>query len=267
MDEEEKKGVEVDKTNADQAGSEKNQIGLKLYLIGIVVALIAMAVVGISLFFYMISRNVNNVAIHNKERIEKIPILKSALPKSFDPDSLDNFSDRQLRGKYKEILKDRNDLKNLQDDLEQRILNMTQELEEFKGKEDKEKELVLKEEKLKMDKEKLEKDILAFQKRIAQADIAGFRQYYEGIDEEKARELYTEVISVEMVDERVKELSKIYENMAIGIATEILQNMAKDDKDMVVSIIRQMKPDIAGRLLSSMKPELAADISARLVRR
>jgi flagellar motility protein MotE (MotC chaperone) len=267
MDEDENKGVEETKLNQEQSGAEQGGIDWKLYLIGVGAALITMLVVGFILLFYVINQNVNNVAILNKERIEKIPILKSALPKSFDPDSPSNFSDRQLRGKYNEILNERNDFKNIQQDLEEKILNLEQELEEFKAIEDQKEDLALKEEKLKLDIEKLEEDILAFQKRIAQSDIAGFRGYYEGLDEEQARVVYQEVLEAEMVDDRIKELAKIYENMTSGVANEILQNMAKNEKDMVVSIIRQMKPDIAGRLLSSMDSQLAAEISSRLIKR
>jgi flagellar motility protein MotE (MotC chaperone) len=267
MDEDENKGVEETKSNKEQSVAEQGGVDLKLYLIGGGVALITMIIVGFILVFYVINQNVNNVAILNKERIEKIPILKSALPKSFDPDSPSNFSDRQLRRKYNEILNERNDFKNIQQDLEEKILNLEQELEEFKAMEDQKEDLALKEEKLKLDIEKLEEDILAFQKKIAQSDIAGFRGYYEGLDEEQARVVYQEVLEAQMVDDGIKELAKIYENMTSGVANEILQNMAKNEKDMVVSIIRQMKPDIAGRLLSSMDSQLAAEISSRLIKR
>ncbi len=257
IDEQQNKGDNVNKES-------KERLGLLFYFVMIITFLLVIVSVGSSFLFFATSRNYNNIAIKNRELIEKLPIINRALPPISDPDAVDNFSQRQLRGHYVEVLEERNELRIKKDALNEEVSKIKEELLEF---EKNEKELN-EDRKLLDDKfKKLEDDRKEFEKMIGTAEPEAFREFFEEINPEEAKELYEEVALNHVQDELIQDLTEVYENMPVASSATILQELADHDIELVVDIVRGMDKTIAGEIISLISGDdvaFATKLSSRL---
>jgi flagellar motility protein MotE (MotC chaperone) len=248
--------------------SSKEKAGLSFYLMMMGTVFLMMCIVAGGLLFFMISRNVNNVAFKNRRILEKIPILSLAIPAASDPEAVQNFNEAQLRKKYGEVLTERNTLRTEVDDLQKNLATTQVALKEWEDK-----NLSLENEMNRLEREKaqmqslrenLEQDRLDLSKKIATQDIERFRVYYEELDSETAGKIYESVLLTQQANANKQELAKVYETMPANAAAGLLEELMKKDKNVVIDIMRYMKRDSAGQILSVMDKSQASQISVGL---
>lgn len=233
-------------------------------LITLIVSIVIVVASAGGLIFYLIKNNINNVATNNEEYIRKIPIINLALPEVEDSEDIKYLSDKEIKEKYNDVIKEKVIYENQIEEYKSKI----SELEEFKKKyEDamiesikvEEEKKILEEER----KELVEKE-KEINRLIGMNKTEDFKTYFESIDKNLAQEIYTQIIKQDSVDIKVKEYAKLYENMEPASAASIFQEMGNNERKEIVNTLKSLKKDVAAQILSEMEPSLAADLSKDL---
>lgn len=94
-------------------------------------------------------------------------------------------------------------------------------------------------------------------------DITEYQKYYENIDPTHAEELYKQVIQQMQVNEEIKNQAKQYSSMKPEEAAPILEVMT-GDLDLVVNILKNMKPKESGAILAKMDSTIAAKVTKKM---
>lgn len=246
----------------------KTENGFVFGLLAFLVAtLIMVAVLGVA-FYFIIHNNVNGLGERYRSDLQSIPVLRLALPTPQNPEDDKFMTEAQVRDKYRELIKNRDEMKKQIDTGTSTI----KELEKYKAES----------EKLKAENDKIKKDAEAQKKKIddekkalkekekkineliANGDKAGLKEYFQEVEKETAQKIYTEIVKQEKVNEQAKQYSKIYETMDASAAAQIFQEMGEKKMDLIVETLKQMKKEVTAEILSSMDAPFAAKVSEKL---
>lgn len=218
--------------------------------------------------YYIIKNNINNVAEKNRTSLSKMPIIKYALPAPKNPDGEENFSEKEIRLKYTEVLKNRNELRDKVQELTQKLPeieklkqeNMTAKTESvnIKGlnegiKADLEKQ-----------KQQLAEDKKKFDSMVVSKDVKGFKEFFQKMDKEQAKLIYEQVMKEQKADQATVKVAKVFEGMEAATSAKILQEIGNDNVDFVVNILKNMKKDMSAEVLAAMDSKFAANVSQKL---
>lgn len=106
-----------------------------------------------------------------------------------------------------------------------------------------------------------------FDKQVVYAenapDIEEYKKWYETIDEDNAAEIYRQVIEELQHTKQVQDWADAYAKMDAKNAAAILEEMT-GDTDIVVEMLRCMKPAQRGAILAEMDTVFAAKLTALL---
>src|SRR5690606_19763112 len=94
------------------------------FLTGLAAFLIAtaiMTIIFLGAFFVIIKNNVGGIADRYRKTIQGIPVLSWALPKPEDPESPEFLTTAQLKEKYEELRKTRDELTRQLEEAERKI--------------------------------------------------------------------------------------------------------------------------------------------------
>ncbi|HHV99003.1 MAG TPA: hypothetical protein GXX36_05645 [Clostridiaceae bacterium] len=252
--------------NTTEKRNKKNSFlfGLSAVLVSILIIVLIFG----GVFYFIISKNINGFAERYREQISTIPVLKNALPEVEDPEDPKYMSDEQVRKKYQELRKLRDELKDQLAEAQKRIDEMQNQIAE---RDKKISEYQALEEELKnkiaeADKElqELEEAKYKFQQEVANKDSSGFIEFYKGMDKSNAEKLYIEILKDKKIDDEVKNFVKIYENMEPKSAAKIFEQMGDSKLNLVVDIMKNMKRDVCAQVLAAMNPEYASKVSEEL---
>lgn len=260
------KGEEANTVNDSNNKSVENEekLGLAFYIIMIITFLMVSVAVGSSFLFFAVSRNYNNIAFKNRDLIEKLPIINRALPPIPDPDSVDNFNQRQLRSHYVSVLEERNALRTEKDALNEEFSKIKEEVLEFRENKEQFNE---DKERLETEIERLEKDRDEFQKMVGQEEAEAFRKFFEEIKPEEAKVLYEKTVLKQLQNDLIQDLAEVYENMPVASSATILKELADQDMGLVVDIIRGMNKTVAGEIIAFISSDdvpFATKLSSKL---
>lgn len=108
--------------------------------------------------------------------------------------------------------------------------------------------------------EQLDNDRKEFDRLVAMGDEGAFARYYEKVDPENAKELYSEIVQKEAVKENYKDLAKSYTEMEPANAAAILTELGREDMELVVNLIEAMKNNEKAEIIENMDPRFAAEL-------
>jgi len=254
-------------TPSPQDNEKKDRKWLFTVLTIVAVIVVVAAVIG-GVFYYIIRNNINGMAEHYRTTIQGIPVLRNALPKAVDPLDPKNMTQSQIIEKYKEFREENSVLKQqleeanakikeyqaYKDEQEQIKLDIENQKQELNDR-----EIALARKEKELDELKKQLDILA-----ANGDKEGFKEYFEKIDPETAKQLYSDVTDKLQIDANVKKFAQIYAEMDAGAAARIFEQLGSEKIDMTAETLKAMSKDDASEILESMNPEFAAKLTEKL---
>lgn len=251
-------------------GSEKQKgrNGILFTLLALVTAIVIMAAVLGGAFYIVVHNNINGIGEAYRPQINKIPILRMALPKAEDPDDPKNLTEGELKDKYNELRKIRTQLTEQLEQASKKI----DELNSFKADTEKNQaELERKKADLEAQAAAIEaknKEMLAVEKSlnemIAAGDKEGFRQYFEQVNKEQAAQIYAELVKEQKLDEDTKKFAQRYESMDAKAAAEIFEKMGSSKLELIAKTLHAMKKEAAAEIMAAMTPEFAAKVTEKL---
>ncbi len=266
-----KKNISMKKdhrANTD-ASKEKNiKGGLLFTLLAFGTAIAVMAVVFFGAFFLVVRNNINGIGERYRDNLKDIPVLRLALPEAPDPDDPKYMSESELRDKYNELRELNKNLKEQLNDAEKTIaaLQKYKDREETMIKEIQKLNSQLEEDKerLQNDRNRLEEDRSKFSELVASEDKQGFREFFEKTDSQTAQKIYADIIKEEKISQEIKEFVQKYEIMDSSSAAAIFEELARNNIDLVVEILKNMKKDVSSAIMAEMRPATAAQITEKL---
>jgi flagellar motility protein MotE (MotC chaperone) len=242
--------------------------GFALGLIAFLTAVAIIAAVFGGVFFIVVHNNVRGLGEKYRKEIQAVPVLRLALPKKPDPDNPEYMTEAELRQKYLSLAK-------LNDELQKRLDAAKEEIEQLKTYkenydslcaeiEGKKKILDEREKKLENDIEQYNADKIKLDELVAMNDKEGFKAFFEKIDGENAKKLYSEILKSQKEDDEAKKYAAIYESMEPDAAAKILMQMGNAKMDLIVGILRYVKKETAAEILASMEPSFASGVAEKL---
>jgi len=230
---------------------------IKILCIIIIVLLLSLPIIGIKF-------NVAGMGETVRPFLENIKYAEKILPPKPDPNDPKYMSKQELMEKYTMAKEDNSKLLNEMDALKQE-LDFLKEIKENYEDYMKQKEQLNQEyEQLKQQENQLQVDKEQFYQDIANQKKTDFKEYFEKINKEKAEQLYAEIIREQEAGEQVKKYVTYYEKMEPDSAASILEEMSRNEMELVVNILKNMKAQRASEILAEMTPSAAASISRRL---
>ncbi len=235
---------------------------LKFVLIVIVLSVIIMASIFVTAFYIVVNNNVYGIGEKYRDKIEKIPLLKRALPEERDEfASIEHLTDEELRSKYME-------LKMENDELEKKLLEANRLISELEVYKDSYEKIIIEKEKednlLLEEKNKLESDRQSLQKLAAMGDKEGFKKYFETIDKETAAKIYNEILIEEKSNNEIDGFIKIYEGMDENAAAKILSDMGEENIEIVAKLLLDMNKESASAILGRMNTSFASKVTKKI---
>lgn len=256
-----KKTVENPKSQSDA------KKGRSIFFTILIVIIIMVAVFG-GVFYLFIHNNISGLAERYRSSIQNIPLAKLALPKAPDPLDPKYMTAQDIKNKYVEF-------RNENDALKKQLSEANTKLDEYRGykeeyenlKLDNEKKLEeIKAREAAMDEKELQ--LAELKQKIdeltANGDKESFKEYYETLDTENAKLLYSEIVKEQQVDANIKKFAQVYEVMDAAAAAEIFEQLGNTKIDMTVETLKAMKKEYSSAILESMTPEFAAKVTEKL---
>ena len=258
--------------NPKSQGNVKRGKGIFLTLLTFLTVIIVITAVFGGVFYFIIHNNINGLAERYRLSIQRIPLTKLALPKVADPLDPKNMTPDEIKKKYVEFRKENEALKKqfseelseanikldeyqvYKDDYENLKSDTEKKLEDIKAREAAvyEKELQLKELKQKIDE------------LTANGDKESFKVYFESLDPENAKILYSEIVKEQQVNADIKKFAQLYEVMDAATAAQIFEQLGNSKIDMTTETLKAMSKENASAIMESMTPEFAAKITEKL---
>lgn len=252
----------------EKQGDKTKRNGIVFGLLAVLTAIAIIVIVFGGAFFILIRNNVNGLADKYRKQIQPVPVLNMVLPKVQDPEDPKLLSDEEIREKYAELMKHRDELAGRVKESDKKIAELQ------KYKEDSEKLMeeseslkkALQEQQVKLDdkEKKLQEDKQKLDEMVAKNDKAGFKEFFEKIDSETAARLYSEILTEQKADEDTKKFAKIYEEMDAGAAAKIFEEMGDARLDLVVDALKSMNRENSAEILAAMNSSYAAKVTEKL---
>lgn len=241
--------------------------GLLTVLLSILIVLVVFG----GAFYFVLKNNIYGLGEQLRPSLERIPVLKLALPplpESEDPYDPKHLTQSELLEKYNYL---RNTEKKLTADLEdanRRLAELENEKQQWQAyREEADAIRTENENTLKQIQEQqalLEETRKKLSGFIAEGNKEGFKEYFEMLDPDTAREIYTELTKERVVDQKMKDLAKTYQEMEPEAAAQILTKIGAQDMPLLIDLIGAMKDDVAAEIIESMEPEFAADLMKQI---
>lgn len=260
------KDLKINKDQKDVNTAKNNNT--KYTIIGILSAL-GVILIALSVTFTIIMKtNAAGMADKYRSSLQGVPVLKYALPKAADPDDPKNLTQDELVKKYNSLRTQNAELTSKEKDLNNQIAEL------LKYKADEEKRTSDAEAKLTeataLKKQaddanaKLEENKKTFDLKVANADKQAFKAFYEQVNKDTAKKIYSDIITEQKISDDTKKYVQIYEQMDTKSAGKILEQLGKSDMNLVVEILKNMSKDKVAKILPEMSTDFAASVSQKL---
>jgi len=253
-----------------KGGTEGFLHGLLTVLLSILIVLVVFG----GAFYYVLKNNIYNLGEYFRPRLEKIPVIKYALPPlpaSEDPDDPKHLTESELVKKYNELRNDKAALTLKLEQANRRIEELENEKEQLTFLKDEAEAAKLENEKLleqiQQERVRLQEDKKEITEIIADGNPEGLKDYFNEIDPETAQKIYTELVKQDAVNQQVKTMAKTYAEMEPANAAAILTELNDKDTGLVLDVLSLMKADNSAEILENMDPALAAELMKNLADR
>lgn len=267
-----KKNNTKEKAPKTQGSDKKGESdGLLHGLLTVSLSILIVLVVFGGAFYYVLKNNIYGLGEQFRPSLERIPVLKLALPPL--PPGADPYDPKHLT--QKELLDKYNQLRSMEADLTARLENAEAKVTALEN--EKQQWISIKEEaeairqenentkkQLEQQLAEIEANKKELSRMIAEGNKEGFKEYFEKIDPETAKEVYRELAKEEVASQEYKNLAKPYIEMNPANAAAILTELSASDMPMVINLIGAMKADTAAEIIASMEPKFAAELMKKL---
>lgn len=249
-------------------GSGSKGKGLLFTILTFFIAVLIVGTILGGTFYVIIHNNVNGLGERYRKNLQNVPILRLALPKPADPLDPQYMTNQEIREKYNEFRALNEELNKLLAEKEKansELLKYKEEYENYKSENDKTAE-ELKANQAALDEEKLKFEAIKneIQQLIANGNKDGFKEYFDEVSPEIAREVYTSVVKQQQVDANIKKFAQIYEVMDPAAAAAIFEQMGSSKIDMLAETLKSMKKEMSAEILAAMSPEFASKLTEKL---
>lgn len=242
--------------------------GILFGLIAFLTALVIMLAVFGGAFYVVVHNNVNGIGEKYRNQLQKIPVLKLALPAVPDPEDPKYLTDSDIRARYAEMKKQKDDLTRQLSDTNKKIA----ELQKYKDSQDSanaentknQNDINAQKAQLDAQKKQLEEDRKKLNEMIASGDKAGFKDYFEKVDKDTAQKIYTQIMQEQKASDDAVKFAKLYESMDPAAAAAIFEQMGTAKLDTVVEILKNMKKDASAEVIAAMTPSFGATVTDKL---
>ena len=249
--------TEKERLSSSKNASKKDDASFSsvLLMLSILAVIICIPIIAIKF-------NILNAGEVLRPYISNSSKLQSILPTVEDPKNIETMNREQLLQLAKKN-------KIQIEEKEKKIIEMKKISETYTGDPNgleifmkAQQQLILDGEKLKDQELKYATEKNSFYEKIASQDLPQFKEYYEKLNPDAAKEIYTLAIEDEKAKESVKDFVAYYESMESSTATVILEKIAKTDIMLVTNIIKNMEKENGTKILSSMDPIIASRITS-----
>ena len=192
----------------------------------------------------------------NGKFFKNIPVLNSFLPAEKKAES------QTLEEKYYNYTKPK--LKETVFDLEKEKLLLNEKIKTLTDQNtEKDKEITKIKEFEKM-YSSLKKENETFSTIVANQDKKAFAAYYEKVNPQLAKEIYTEITKTQVSDAQTKKYLAMLESMDVSLVAKMLDDMIKTDFDQVIKILQNMDEDKSVKILETMDSKNTTKITKKL---
>lgn len=263
--------------NSIEAGAAKGRRkksgggGILGGILAVLLALLVVVVVFAGAFYYLVKTNFYGVGEQFRPLLQDHPILKLALPPATataDPNDPSLLTQQELTDKYLLFLKENEALRQKLDAAEWKLSDaaaeraaleiLKRDIETAKAEQVAAVTALEQENQTKRD---LEAELSNL---IAQGDTASFKQYFEQVDPETAREIYAQIVRDESEQTRMQEAAKPYQQMDPGVSATVLTALWGTDRELTLDIMQTLKTQVAAEVLAGMTATTAAEITQSL---
>jgi flagellar motility protein MotE (MotC chaperone) len=219
-------------------------------------------------FYFVIHNNVNGLAEKYRKSIQGIPVARLALPAAPDPLDPRYMTDSEIRDKYTEFRKANEELRKQLDESEKKLEELQKykdEYEALKAENDKAEQDIKTRQaeqdarQVRLDELKAEVDSL-----IASGNKEGLKQYFETLDPETAKQIYTDVVKKEQTDANTKKFAQLYAAMDAAAAAGIFEELGNSQIDLIARTLKAMSNADSSEILAAMAPDFAAKVTQKL---
>ena len=253
------------------AAKQKKEDKHNDFLLGLSAFLVAtsiMAILVIIAFYIVIHNNYNGLGEKYRNSIQNIPILNLALPDIPSNASLADMTFNQLKDKCIEYERKSQELSQSLDSANKTISD----LQKYKDLVDKAqsdsdnaiKNLQYQQEQVDEAKKKLDDLQNNIDSLIAKGDQAGFKAYFEQIDNQTAKSLYEQVLKAQQLSSDTQKFISMYNAMDAKPAAKILEQLGDSKLNLVVDILKNMNKDKSAEILAKMSPSYASKVTDKL---
>lgn len=271
-------GIQAEETPKSQTKDKKNKKDNDsreknsplFYIISIITALLLVVLIIGGAMFFIIKSNANGVADNMRETIDKIPVLRLALPEKPDPEDEKSMTEEQVREKYTQQKNEKVALENQLEDLNAQVEELNKQLSAKDTNASlfqQQKEALEKDkQKLTSDNSKLKSDFDELTAVIAKGDTTEYKKYFEKTDPKIAAELYEKILADDKINADIKKYVSIYETMDTAAAAGILEQLGAGKMTLIVDVMKNMKKETTAEILANMTPAFAAKVSEQLAK-
>jgi flagellar motility protein MotE (MotC chaperone) len=252
--------------SADKKGSKVG--GIITAILALLTALLIMVAIFGGAFYFIIKNNVNGIADRYSKQLNSNVLTKWMMPPIADPYDPSKFTEDQLKSKY-------NELRRLNSELKSKIETNNKQLSELsKSKTEAaslKQEILTTKSKAKAATDAAaikQKDLTEQEKKlnemIANGDKEGFKTYFEKVDSETAKNIYTQIMKEEKIKEDTLKYVKLYETMDSATAAVLFEGLGTAKINLIAEILKNMKSTQATNIIAAMTPKFAGAITERL---
>lgn len=259
----EKKQITAERAGTVNKTRAKRNIGnLLFYTSAFLVAFLLLICMLGGIFYFIVKNNINGITERHRSVLKEIPIIKNAVGEDtgYD-DDIEQLSNYELKQLYRELLKKHEDLQASNEEARESIEKLREANKEYL---DLVNEYKSKEDKLNEDREKLQEDKKKFQQAVAENDRDAFIEFFEGMDQQTAQEIYEKVLKEREADAKKRELADIISGMEPESAADIIAELGRGNTDTIISILTGMSKESVALVLEQTEPALASEIILKL---
>lgn len=253
---------------ADEGSRKEKKSGLLFGLFAFLVSLIIIAGILGGAFYLVIHNNVNGLGERYRNSIQRIPIVKLALPKVADPEDPKYLTDNEIKAKYQQLRKDKDELTKQLDEANKKIAELQKakaDIDKLKAENDQIKsDMQSQKNQFDQQKKQLADDKKKLDQLAAGSDKTGFKEFFEKMEPETAKQMYNQILQEQKASDDEKKFAQLYETMDPSAAAAIFEQMGNSKIDLVVNILKNMKKEASAQILAQMTPAYASNVTEKL---
>lgn len=261
------KKVKVKKSAAAVTEKTKRGGGFVFALVSLLSALLVIAAVLCGFLFLIVKFNLLGVADTYREPIEKVPVLRLALPAPEGEEPAE-MTLEELTVRYNSVVGENERLNTEIDTANNRIDELSRAKSEYDAKalinDEKTAQLEQKVIELEANKKQLDDMKYDLERAAANGDKEAFAKYFESVSPEVAQEIYAQIMQQDKTDADKQKFIKLFQTLDTKTSAQIIETLGSSRIDFITETLAALKRDVAADIISNLQPDLAAQVTLRL---